>query len=76
MRYDPETLSLGFSSQEEVEEFHSELVVLIRSAMVTATRRISDSQEAKDVSREVMKDNRAVMRALNLVRHTLTRKAF
>lgn len=76
MRYDPDTLSLGFSSQEEVEEFHSELVVLIRSAMVTATRRISDSQEAKDVSREVMKDNRAVMRALNLVRHTLTRKAF
>ena len=76
MRYDPETLSLGFSSQEEVEEFHSELVVLLRSAMVTATRRIPDSGKAKLVSREVMKDNRAVMRALNLVRHALPRKTF
>lgn len=76
MKYDPETLSLGFASQEELDEFHSELVLLLRSAMITATRRIPDSQQAKEVSREVIKDNRAVMRVLNLVRRTLPRKAF
>ena len=76
MKYDPDTLSLGFSSQEELEEFHSELVLLLRSAMITATRRIPDSQEAKDVSREVIKDNHLVMSALNQVRRTMKRKAF
>ena len=47
MKYDPETLSLGFSSQEELEEFHSELVVLLRSAMVTATHPASVSSHGR-----------------------------
>ncbi len=76
MKYDPNTLSLAFSSQDELDEFHSELVGLLRCAMITATRRIPDSQEAKSVSREVIKDNHVVMSALNQVRRTMQRKAF
>jgi hypothetical protein len=76
MRYDATTHSLAFASQSEVEEFHAQLVDLLRTAMITATRRIPDSQEAKVVSREVMKDHRAVMRALNVVRSSLPRKTF
>ncbi len=76
MRYDTTTHSLAFASQAEVEEFHAQLVDLLRSAMVTATRRIPDSQQAKLVSREVMRDHRAVMRALNVVRSGVPRKTF
>ncbi|MEZ4219413.1 MAG: hypothetical protein R3B13_00700 [Polyangiaceae bacterium] len=76
MKYDAEQNALGFKSQDEVEEFHRELSVLVRSAMINATRHIEDPQKAKEVSRGVMKDLRAVVRALNALRTSLPRRSF
>ena len=76
MRFDAEDNSLGFSSRAEAEEFHLQLSALLRTAMVQATRHIEDPAEAKDASREVMKEMRAVVRAINVLRSTLPRKTF
>lgn len=76
MSWDPATRALTFSSDEEVEAFHAQLSVLVRQAMMNATRHEPDAQRAKDLSREVMKELAAVMRALNALRAELTPKAY
>ncbi len=76
MKYDPEKVTLEFASREEVEEFHLQVSALVRLAMVQATRTVEDPEQAKDLSRDVMKEFRAVMRALNALRSGLPRKAF
>jgi hypothetical protein len=76
VKYDPETRALGFASEEELHEFHDELSRLIRSAMVSATRRIEDANLAKDASKEVMKEFHALVRTLNVLRANIPRKTF
>jgi hypothetical protein len=76
MKYDAEALTLRFASLEEAEEFHVQVTALVRAAMVDATRTIEDPELAKNESRDVMKELRAVMRALNALRTGLPRKAF
>lgn len=68
MKYDGPARSLSFSSQEEAEAFHGELSVLVRGAMVAATRHIEDADAATEASREVMKELHTLMRALNVLR--------
>jgi hypothetical protein len=76
MKFDASDNTLGFASRAEAEEFHLQLSALVRTAMVQATRHIEDPAEAKDASRGVMKEMRAVVRALNALRSTLPRKTF
>jgi hypothetical protein len=76
MTYDPKTRALGFASEEELGEFHDELSRLVRSAMVSATRHIEDPHQAKAASREVMKEFRALIRTLNVLRGSLTPRAY
>lgn len=76
MTWDGDKRTLTFSSQEELQAFHDELSVLLRTAMVNATRLVEDPQKAKELSRTVMQDNAAVMRMLNTLRTSLERKAF
>ncbi len=76
MKYERESTTLSFRSQAEVEAFHGELSALVRAAMVQATRRVEDPQAAVGLSRQVMKDYRAVLRALNALRRGLPRKEF
>lgn len=76
MKYEGEERTLVFSSLEEVERFHTELSTLIRGAMVGATRSIEDAALAKDASREVLQQFHTLMSTLNVLRTSLTRKAF
>ncbi len=76
MKFDAERNALGFASRDEVQEFHNQLSALVRLAMVQATKQIEDPAAAKDASRAVMKELRAVVRALNVLRTTLPRKTF
>jgi predicted NAD-dependent protein-ADP-ribosyltransferase YbiA (DUF1768 family) len=76
MKFDPETLTLQFASQEEAVEFHVQVTALVRAAMVETTRAVEDPEQAKNLSRDVMKELRSVMRALNALRSGLPRKAF
>lgn len=76
MKCDGAEWTLAFSSQEELEQFHTELSALIRGAMVGATRQIEDAELAKQASKEVLQEFRTLMRALNAMRETLPRKAF
>jgi hypothetical protein len=76
MKYDATGLRLEFASAEEAKEFHLEVTALIRLAMVEATRAVEDPEQAKGLSRDVMKEYRAVMRALNALRSGLPRKEF
>jgi hypothetical protein len=76
MKYDPEQKTLGFSSQAELESFHLQLGALIRSAMVQATHGIEDGNDAKQVSRTLLQEYCAVLRALNVIRGALPRKTF
>ncbi len=75
MNFDPANRTLAFASQAEVESFHAELSMLIRSIMVASTKHIEDEHVAKDVSREVMKENHTLFRALNALRESLPRSA-
>jgi len=75
MQYDPESKTLTFSSEQEVEQFHSQLSLLLRHAMVEASRGVEDAQQAKAISREVFKECAIVTRALNVLRGSLTRRA-
>jgi hypothetical protein len=76
MKYTADAATLEFASLEEVNEFHLQLSALVRTAMVQATRHVEDPDQAKDLSREVMKEYRAVIRALNVLRASLPRKTF
>ncbi len=78
MKFDGEGQVLAFASREEVEQFHTELSALIRGAMVGATRHIEDPAAATEASREVMKEFRTLMRALNVLRGSgeIERKGF
>ena len=76
MTWDASTSSLTFASAEEAEAFHTELSMLLRAAMMTATRHIEDPEKAKALSRLVMQDNATVMRALNTLRTAMPRKAY
>jgi len=76
MTFDPETRTLGFASQAEVERFHQELSVLIRTVMVASTKHLVDEHEAKDVSREVIKENHTLFSTLNALRESLPRTAY
>jgi hypothetical protein len=76
MKYDPESVTLEFASREEAEEFHVQVSALVRMAMVQATRTVEDPEQAKNLSKDVMKEFRAVIRALNALRSGLPRKAF
>lgn len=76
MKYHPESTTLEFSCHEEVTEFHVQVTDLVRRAMVEATRAVEDPEQAKVLSRDVMKEYRAVLRALNSLRSGLERKQF
>lgn len=76
MRFDEKTTSLQFASAKEAQEFHLGISALVRGAMVEATRSVDDPERAKALSREVIKEYRAVMRALNAFRTVLPRKDF
>jgi hypothetical protein len=76
MRYDPSSRALSFASVEEVDEFHVELTALLRETMIHTTRRIADSHEARNASREVMREYRLLMRAINALRRELPHKSF
>lgn len=75
MNFDPEAHTLVFSSLDEVERFHTELSTLIRTVMVASTRNVVDEHEAKDISREVIRENHTLFRALNALRESLPRNA-
>lgn len=76
MRYDGASRSLDFGSAGEVTAFHDQLSSLIRAAMVLATRRIEDANDAKLESRKVMQRYATLMRTLNALRASLPRKQF
>lgn len=76
MTWDAEQHSLTFASAEEAEAFHTELSMLLRAAMMQATRHVEDPEKAKAFSRLVMQDNATVMRALNALRTAMPRKAY
>lgn len=76
MTWDADTNTLSFASKDEAEKFHAELSLLLRGAMIQATKLVEDPQKAKELSRLVMQDNAAVMRALNALRTGLDRKAY
>lgn len=76
MRYDGSARSLSFGSSAETTEFHDQLSSLIRAAMVLATRRIEDTDEAKNESRKVMQRYAVLLRTLNTLRASLPRKQF
>ncbi len=76
MNFDPETRALIFASPSEVEEFHRELTDLLREAMMHGTRHIEEAAQAKGVSQQLMRENRALMSALNLLRRYVPRKQF
>ena len=75
MKFDEETRTLKFASLEEANDFHLELTHLVRCAMVDVNSRVTDPEQAKELSRDVMKQYRTVMRALNGMRRILPRKA-
>ena len=75
MTFDPETRALKFGSEEELEQFHVELSSLLRTIMVASTKHIEDEHLAKDVSREVYRENHTLVRALNALRQSLARTA-
>lgn len=76
MKYERESATLNFRSQAEVEAFHAELSGLVRAAMIQATKAVEDPKAAVELSRAVMKDYRAVLRALNALWRGLARKTF
>lgn len=73
MKFDATSRTLQFTSDREVEAFHSQLTGLLRSAMASANAGIEDPEQAVDRSREVMRSCAAVMRTLNVLRRTLPR---
>jgi hypothetical protein len=76
MTFDPEARTIRFASQAELDRFHHELSVLIRTVMVASTKHLLDEHEAKSVSREVIKENHTLFSALNALRESLPRTAF
>lgn len=73
MKYDPETKTLRFSSEEEVVEFHVQLTDLVREATVAANRSAPRGAAAVEASRQVLKQVHVVARALNALRRHLPR---
>lgn len=76
MRFEPDTRSLVFASQAELESFHRELTELLRQAMMDATRQVEDPTQATRVSQQLMRENRVAMSALNQLRRHLPKKQF
>lgn len=74
MKYIPESAILAFQSAEELQDFHLELSALVRAQMIGATCRIQDAAQAKRRAREVLRQYRTLLRALNALRQGLPRK--
>jgi len=73
MKFDLETQTLRFSSETEVEAFHTQLTQLLRSAMASANAGVKDPHQAVEQSRQVMRACATVMRTLNVLRRALPR---
>ena len=73
MDYDPEHRTLSFSTEREVEQFHSQLSALLRSVMFEASKQIEDAEQAKAVTKEVFREFAVVTRVLNTLRGALPR---
>lgn len=74
MKYDEETRSLRFSSDEELSRFHEDLTELLRTATVAVTKNV-DVDDATDRARDLMKRHSTVLRCLNALRRSLPRHA-
>jgi len=74
VKYDPDSRTLRFASENEVLQFHSQLTDLIREAMQTAGEGAAGHDEVVERSREVMRERAVLMRALNALRRFLPRQ--
>jgi hypothetical protein len=71
VKYDPQTRTLTFASDDEVERFHAEITALLREAVVSVSKH-GEAEQGKAAAQGVFKQFGAVMRTLNAFRRHLT----
>jgi hypothetical protein len=73
MKYDDESRTLRFVSDDELRRFHDDLTDLLRTATVNATKNV-EVDVATQRAQAVMKGHATVLRALNAIRRALPRE--
>lgn len=68
MKYEPDTKTLQFTSDEELDAFHHELTTLLREVTLSVTSATADAQQARDGAREVLRTFKVVTRIINAIR--------
>lgn len=75
MKYDPETRTLTFSSDHEVDELHRQLTLLLRHTLTEASKTVEDGTAARAISQSILKECAAVTRTINTLRRSMTPRA-
>ncbi len=68
MKYEPESRTILFTSQDELDAFHHELTGLLREVTLSVSATTKDPNEARDRAREVLREFKIVTRILNAIR--------
>lgn len=73
MRYDPETKTLEFSSDDDVFQFHEQLTGIMRAAMSGVGSAETSDEEASRLTLEFFQRYSVLADALNCLREHLSR---
>jgi hypothetical protein len=68
VKYEPDARTLQFASAEELDAFHHELTTLLREVTVSVSSTTKDANEARERTREVLREFKVVTRILNALR--------
>lgn len=73
VKYEPDSKTLQFASDEELDAFHHELTTLLREVTTSVTAATADANQARDRAREVLRTFKVVTRIINAIRKRVDR---